>query len=121
MPLSMQVTSMPSTTSLAAPVGSSAPQLEPATSGNWSAMAAAVPGTPSIRVSPSYSTRPPGVGTWATAMPPVLTMWMRTGVTSPLARTRPFSMAHGPTPASRLPQFCASLTRAWSTATCRNR
>ena len=41
------------------PVGSSAPQLEPATSRNSSGIGAAVPGTPSMRASPSYSTAPP--------------------------------------------------------------
>ena len=56
------------------------PQLEPATSRNSSGIAAAVPGTPSMRASPSYSTAPSGVGTCATAMLPVFTMWMRTGV-----------------------------------------
>ena len=35
--------------------------------------------------------------------------------------TSPFSIAHGPTPASMLPQFWLSLTSALSTTTCRNR
>ena len=30
-------------------------------------------------------------------------------------------VAKGPTPARMLPQFCASVTIAWSTKTCRNR
>src|SRR6187399_221731 len=74
MPLSMQVTSIPSTVSIRLPVGSSAPQLDPATSRNSSAIGAAAPGTPSMRVLPSYSTAPRGVGTSATAMLPVFTM-----------------------------------------------
>ena len=110
MPLSMQVTSMPSIASTAEPVGSSEPQLEPATSRNSIGIAAAVPGTPSMRASPSYSTAPPGVGTCATAMLPVFTMWMRTGVVAPATGTSPFSIAHGPTPARMLPQFWLSLT-----------
>ena len=43
----------PSISSTALPVGSSAPQLEPAVSRNSSGTGAAVPGTPSIRASPS--------------------------------------------------------------------
>ena len=35
--------------------------------------------------------------------------------------TRPRSIANGPTPASRLPQFCRSETMGASTPTCRNR
>ena len=49
--------------------------------------------------------RRPASATCATAMLAVLTMWMRTGVTAPATGTRPFSIAHGPTPASMLPQF----------------
>jgi hypothetical protein len=121
MPLSIQVSSMPSSSSFTAPVGSNAPQLEPATSRNSSAIGAAVPGTPSMRASPSYSTVPCGVHTCATARLPVFTMWMRTEVVVPDTGTRPFSIAHGPTPARMLPQFWLSLTSALSTATCRNR
>ena len=110
MPLSMQVTSIPSKVSVTAPVGSSEPLLEPATSRNSSAMGAAVPGTPSMRASPSYSTAPCGVRTCATARAPVFTMWMRTAVVGPATGTSPFSMAQGPTPARMLPQFWLSLT-----------
>ena len=49
------------------------------------------------------------------------TMRMRTVVVSPATATRPRSMANGPTPASRLPQFCASVTTARSGTSCRNR
>ena len=62
-PLSIQVTVTPCTSSTAEPVGNNAPQLEPATSRNSNGIAAAVPGTPSMRASPSYSTAPFGVGT----------------------------------------------------------
>ena len=53
MPLSMSVTSIPSMTSEAFPVGSSAPQVEPAVSVKVSGIGAAVPGTPSMRAVPS--------------------------------------------------------------------
>ncbi len=53
MPLSISVASMPSITSTARPVGSSAPQLEPAVSRNSIGIGAAVPGTPSMRASPA--------------------------------------------------------------------
>ncbi len=53
MPLSMQVTGTSSMTSRVRPVGSSAPQLEPAMSENCSSTGAAVPGTPLMRVSPA--------------------------------------------------------------------
>jgi hypothetical protein len=53
MPLSMQVTSTPSITSTTFPVGSRAPQVEPATSAKVIGIGAAEPGTPSIRQSPA--------------------------------------------------------------------
>ena len=53
MPLSMQVTVVPSTTSVTFPVGSSAPHEDPATSANSMGMGAWVPGTPSMRAGPS--------------------------------------------------------------------
>src|SRR5690348_14240287 len=53
MPLSMQVTVTPSMTSVTFPVGSSAPVAEPSAPAKSSTMAAAVPGTPAIAVSPS--------------------------------------------------------------------
>ena len=53
MPLSMQVTVMPSMTSVTCPVGSSAPVAEPSVPAKSSTTAAAVPGTPAIAVSPS--------------------------------------------------------------------
>ena len=53
MPLSMQVTVTPSMTSVTWPVGSSAPVAEPSVPAKSSTMAAAVPGTPAIAVSPS--------------------------------------------------------------------
>ena len=96
MPLSMQVTSIPSKVSVTAPVGSSEPLLEPATSRNSSAMGAAVPGTPSMRASPSYSTAPCGVRTCATARDPVFTMWMRTGVVGPADGHEPVLDGPGP-------------------------
>ncbi len=53
MPLSISVTATPSISSTARPVGSSAPHMEPAASVKESAIGAAVPGTPSMRASPS--------------------------------------------------------------------
>ena len=54
MPLSMSVHSTPSTVSRALPVGNSAPPvLEPAMSRKSITIGAAVPGTPSMRASPS--------------------------------------------------------------------
>ena len=52
-PLSMHVISTPSITSTALPVGSRAPQVEPAACGKFWSTGAAVPGTPSIRAFPS--------------------------------------------------------------------
>ena len=52
MPLSISVTSTPATRSTTLPVGSSAPQTEPAASRKSMAIGAAVPGTPSMRASP---------------------------------------------------------------------
>jgi hypothetical protein len=46
------ITSTPATRSTARPVGSSAPQTEPAASRKSIAIGAAVPGTPSIRAVP---------------------------------------------------------------------
>ena len=53
MPLSMQVTRIPSTTSMTFPVGSSAPHEDPATSTNSMGTGAWLPGTPSMRAAPS--------------------------------------------------------------------
>ena len=53
MPLSTQVTVTPARTSVTWPVGSSAPAVEPSVPAKSSTMAAAVPGTPAIAVSPS--------------------------------------------------------------------
>ena len=62
-----------------------------------------------------------GVCTVAMATWPVFSMKIATRVSSPVASTIPRSIANGPTPARMLPQFCASVTIAWSTKTCRNR
>ena len=64
MPLSTQVTSMPSMTSDTLPVGSRLPVAEPAVSANRSRIGEAVPGTPAMAVSPAYRTTPPGWRTW---------------------------------------------------------
>ena len=53
MPLSIQVTRVPSTTSRTFPVGSNVPQEDPATSANSMGTGAWVPGTPSMRAVPS--------------------------------------------------------------------
>ena len=123
MPLSIMVTSTPSITSTALPVGSSAPHEPPAMSAKSSVIAAAVPGTPSIAASPPYSGRPPASGNVAVARLSVFTMKIRTdAVVAPgSGATRPRSTANGPMPARMLPQFCWSVTIAWSTNTCRNR
>ena len=68
-------------------------------------IAAAGPGTPSIRASPSYSTAPLGVGTWANAMLSVFTMWMSMDTTvSPKTSRASLAMLIGAVPAAaRLP------------------
>ena len=53
MPLSMHVASMPAITSTTFPVGSKAPQVDPAACGKFWSTGAAAPGTPSIRALPS--------------------------------------------------------------------
>ncbi len=53
MPLSMQVTSMPSIVSRTLPVGSMLAQTDPAVSRKAISTGAALPGTPSIRAVPS--------------------------------------------------------------------
>ena len=121
MPLSIRVQSTPSMRSVTLPVGSSAPQLDPAVSLNSSGIAAAVPGTPSMAVAPTYRTWRAGVCTRACAVCPVFSMKMVTGVSPSCALISPRSMAKGWTPARMLPRFCASVTMAWSTAACRNR
>ena len=52
MPLSIMVSSMPLIASMGCPVGKTAPQVDPSVSSNVTAMAADVPGTPSMRASP---------------------------------------------------------------------
>ena len=52
-PLSMQVTVIPSMTSVTFPVGSSAPVADPSVPAKSSTTAAAVPGTPAIATWPS--------------------------------------------------------------------
>jgi hypothetical protein len=52
---------------------------------------------------------------------PEFSILMRMVVVWPPASIRPRSTANGPTPASRLPQFCWSVTVACSTPNCRNR
>ena len=121
MPLSTQVTSIPSMVSRTCPVGSRAPVAEPSVSVKAKVTGAAVPGTPEMATSPRYSTRPSGVGKVATAMLSEFTMRMRTLVSSGAAATRPRSTANGPTPARMFPQFCRSPTVGSSTPSCRNR
>ena len=100
----MQVTSIPPILSIGLPVGRNAPVVEPATSMKLSSTGAAVPGTPSMDVSPSYVTVPPGVCTRARIRAPVFTALILTSVTSPLAAINPISSAAGPTPLMMLPQ-----------------
>ncbi len=119
-PLSMQVTSTPSIVSTVFPVGSNAPQAEPATSRKSQTIGAALPGTPSISVSPAYLTAPSGVSTVNSQRLPLLTMCTRTCVVGEDAATSPVSMANGPTPARMLPQFCTSVIRRSAGTTCRN-
>jgi hypothetical protein len=120
-PLSTQVTSMPSTESRTFPVGSRLPVVDPSVSVNVSTTGAAVPGTPAMATSPRNSTRPSDVGKVATAMLSELTMRIRTLVSGEPAGTSPRSTANGPTPARMLPQFCWSLTVGSSTPSCRKR
>ena len=70
----------------------------------FSRIGAAVPGTPSMAMSPSYSTSPPGVSITASMRESVLTLRIFTTVLGSSEDTRPRSMAKGPTPASMLPQ-----------------
>ena len=118
-PLSTQVTVIPWNTSVTFPVGKTeAPEPE---SSKLRTIGAAVPGTPSIAVSPSYRGLPPGVANVAVTIWSVFTIRMRTLVSSCAAVTSPRSTANGPMPARMLPQFCLSVTIGWSTTTCRNR
>src|SRR5215469_12820612 len=88
MPLSTQLTSIPSMVSTRLPVGSSAPVVEPAVSANRSRIGAAVPGTPSIAVLPAYSGLPPGVANVAVTTLPVFIIAMRVVVVSVVAPRR---------------------------------
>ena len=54
---------------------------------------APVPGTPATTQSPLVAARPSATGTWAMILPPVFRFSSRTGVTGPLAATRPSSIA----------------------------
>ena len=117
--MSTQLTSMPSMTSRTFPVGSSLPVTAPIASRKVSLIGAAASATPSIRVSPSYSTRPPGVWITASISVRVLTLKIRTSVSRSPGCTRPASIANGPTPESMLPQFglvstSASFTDTWA-------
>ena len=86
---SMQLASTPSITSVKRPVGSRLPVIAPIASRNVSLTGAAGSGTPSMRVSPSYCTRPPGVWTTASTSVRVLTLKMRTSVPDPVRRPVP--------------------------------
>ncbi len=121
MPLSMHVTSMPSKRSMRCPVGNSDPHTEPAVSRKLMLIGAAVPGTPSIRASPAYSTRPPGVCTSMSLKVPVLRVNTRKVVRSPVGLTRPISNPNGATAASMLPQLGVVSTRASLIETCANK
>ena len=117
--MSTQLTSTPSMTSRTFPVGSSLPVTAPFASRKVRLIGAAGSATPSIRVSPSYSTRPPGVCTIASTSVRVLTLKIRTIVSRSPAFTSPASIANGPTPDSMLPQFglvstSASFTDTWA-------
>ena len=114
MPLSMQVTSSvkgsnPSpvtvTVSRGLPVGSRPEQTEPAVSRKLISMGAELPGAPSMRAEPSYSTWPPGVCTVMSAAMPVFSVSTRKVLVSPREETMPVSSAKGTTPASMLPQL----------------
>ena len=117
--MSTQLTSTPSMTSQTLPVGSSLPVTAPFASRKVRLIGAAASATPSIRVPPSYSTRPPGVWITASTSVRVLTLKIRTSVSRSPAGTSPASIANGPTPESMLPQFgfvstSASLTETWA-------
>src|SRR5258707_1354188 len=99
MPLSMQVTSSvkssnPSpvtvTVSRGLPVGSRPEQTEPAVSRKLISMGAELPGAPSMRAEPSYSTWPPGVCTVMSAAMPVFSVSTRKVLVSPREETSTF-------------------------------
>ncbi len=82
---------------------------------------AAVPGTPSMRASPWYSTRPPGVATVMSHCMSVLSVSTRKVLVSPRAATIPVSSANGTTAASMLPQLGVVSTVSLSGCSCANR
>jgi hypothetical protein len=118
---SMQVTGMPSMTSMRQPVGKTWPVTEPQASRKSRWMGAAVPATPSMRASPSYVTARPGVRTVTSIRERVLTLNTRAVVVPSAAAIRPCSIANGTTPESMLPQFGRVSTERWPTPTWANR
>ena len=118
---SMQVMGTPSITSMRRPVGNTEPVTAPQASRKSRWIGAAVPATPSIEVSPSYCTRPPGVQTVTSMRERVLTLNTRTRVWPSVAGTRPCSMANGATPDNMLPQFGRVSTDFCPTPTWANR
>src|ERR1700675_4388795 len=121
MPLSMQVTSMPSMVSRTLPVGSSPGATEPAVSRKLTVIGAEVPGAPSMRALPSYSTWPFGVCTVMSHCMSVLSVSTRSVVVSPLGLTMPVSSANGTTAASMLPQLGVVSTVSLSGCSWANR
>ena len=117
----MQVTSTPSIRSRTFPVGSRPLQTDPAVSRKLIVIGAALPGTPSIRASPAYSTRPPGVATVMSHCMSVLRVSTRNVLAAPRGATIPVSSANGTTAASMLPQFGVVSTVSLSGCSCANR
>ena len=96
-------------------------QTEPAVSRKSIRIGAEVPGTPSMRASPAYSTVPPGVCTVTSHCMSVLSVSTRSVVVSPCALARPRSSANGTTAASMLPQFGVVSTVSLSGCSWANR
>ena len=82
---------------------------------------AEVPGTPSMRASPAYSTTPPGVCTLMSHCMSVLRVSTRKVLTSQCGATMPASMAKGTTAASMLPQLGVVSTVSLSGCSWANR
>ena len=68
-------------------------------------MRAPVPGTPGSAKSPSTAASPSCTGTRARISFFVLVLWILTTVSGSTARTRPSSIAKGPTADEQLPQL----------------
>ena len=112
---------MPSMMSRTLPVGSRPGATEPAVSRKLIVIGAEVPGAPSMRALPSYSTWPFGVSTVMSHCMSVLSVSTRSVVVSPCGLTMPVSSANGTTAASMLPQLGVVSTVSLSGCSWANR